>query len=155
MSDLFKDKEHLVRMAALFAVGIGLFLIARAALVPEGFGELGHYRTGALEDNRNVPLGYAGRATCSNPECHSDVLEARRGSRHEAVSCEACHGPLARHAEDPGALAPDRPDKKKVCLRCHLADAAKPAKFPQVDPKEHGGEGGCDECHKPHHPEIS
>lgn len=153
MSDLFKDKEHLVRMAALFVLGIGLFLIARAALVPKGFGEFGHYRTGALKDNRDVPLQYAGRAACA--DCHPEVVKARAGSQHQRVGCESCHGPLARHAEDPGALTPDRPDKRKVCLTCHLTDAAKPARFPQVDPKEHGGEGGCDECHKPHHPEIS
>jgi len=153
MTDLFKDREHLFRMAALFLVGLGVFLIVRAYLVPKGFGEYGHYRPGALEDNRSLPLHYAGRAACA--ECHSDVVDLRKGSKHERIGCESCHGPLAQHAADPDALTPKRPDKKKVCLTCHLTESAKPPRFPQVDPKEHGGSGGCDECHKPHHPEIS
>jgi hypothetical protein len=153
MSDLFRDKEHLVRMAALFAVGLGVFLVVRALMVPAGFGKYGHYREGALQDNRSVPIHYAGRKACE--ECHADVVEARRGSKHATVGCESCHGPLAAHAEDPGTLTPQLPDKRSICLVCHRADAAKPAGFPQVDPKEHAGDSTCDECHNAHHPEIS
>jgi hypothetical protein len=36
----FKDVAHLVRLAALFMGGLLVFGIARAQLVPEGFGTL-------------------------------------------------------------------------------------------------------------------
>jgi hypothetical protein len=38
MGRLFENKEHLVRMAALFAAGLVVFLVMQALLVPEGFG---------------------------------------------------------------------------------------------------------------------
>ena len=153
MKEMFKDREHLFRMAALFLGGLILFLIARAALVPKGFGEYGHYRPDALKENAARPIAFAGHKACE--ECHEDVVEARKGSRHATVHCESCHGPLAKHAEDPAALVPERPDRRTICLVCHRAEPAKPAAFPQVDPREHAGESACDECHSAHHPEIS
>jgi len=151
--DRFKDKEHLVRMAALFAVAFGLFLVMRAVLVPKGFGVYGHYRAGALADNASRPLHYAGRKACE--ECHTDIASLRKGSKHEKVACEACHGPLEEHASDPDKLKPQKPDAKSLCLRCHTENAAKPKGFPQVDPQDHGDGGPCSSCHKPHHPEVA
>ena len=153
MRGLFKDKEHLLRMAALFAVGVLVFVVARGLLVPEDFGVYGHFRAGALQDNRQRPPGFAGRAACG--DCHADVLEARAGSRHAGVGCEACHGALGRHAEEPEAMAPVKPDGAHVCLVCHVANVAKPKSFPQVDPAEHGDGQPCSDCHRPHHPEIA
>lgn len=152
MQELFKDREHLFRAALLFVGGLVLFLILRALLVPKGFGELGHYRTAAIEENRARAISFAGRKACE--ECHSDVVEARKGSKHATVGCESCHGPLAKHVEGGGDPKPERPDKRGICLRCHLAEAAKPIAFPQVNAKEHAGDSPCDECHKPHHPEM-
>ncbi len=62
MRELFKDKEHLVRMAGLFGVGLLVFVVLRGVLIPADFGELGHYRASALDDNRSVELKFAGRA---------------------------------------------------------------------------------------------
>jgi hypothetical protein len=154
MKGIFKDKEHLVRVAGLFVAGVVVFLLARAAFVPKGFGEYGHYRAGALDDNRNRPLAFAGRAACET--CHWDVADARKGSKHAGIGCETCHGPQAQHAnsDDPAKAKPKRPDPKTLCLRCHLENVAKPAKFPQVNPKDHGDGQPCTSCHKPHHPEI-
>lgn len=152
MGRLFKDKEHLVRMAALFAGGTLLFFVAKGLLVPKGFGVYGHYRAGALADNRGRTPAFAGRQACG--DCHADVIEARQGSEHATVGCEACHGALARHAEDPDANKPVKPEPARVCLVCHLENVAKPKGFPQVDPTEHGDGQPCNECHKPHHPEV-
>jgi hypothetical protein len=152
MSELFKDKEHLIRMAGLFVVGLAGFVLARGALVPADFGRYGHYRAGALDDNRGRPLHFAGRAACA--DCHDDVVRARTGSKHAAVGCEACHGALADHAADPGSVTPARPDAKTVCFVCHLPNVAKPRGFPQVDPREHGDSAPCNTCHQPHHPEV-
>ena len=53
------------------------------------------------------------------------------------MACEACHGPLATHANDPSALKPTLPNVADLCRRCHEKDAAKPKKFPQVVTAEH------------------
>jgi hypothetical protein len=156
MSGWFKDKEHLVRMASLFAVGIGAFLVLKFVFVPAGFGQYGHYRAGALADNRDPvrhPVRYAGRAACE--DCHGDVVEARKGSRHERIGCEACHGPSAKHASNPSDVKPVKPDPRAVCIRCHSASASRPKAFPQVVVDGHASEGPCTNCHKAHAPKIS
>ena len=100
MGVLFGHKGHLVRVAGLFVAGVLAFLVLQAFLVPKGFGVYGHYRAGALEENRARPVAFAGRAACV--ECHSDVPEAMKGGRHAAIRCEACHGPLAASRRGPG-----------------------------------------------------
>ena len=151
MNKFFRGKEHLVRMAALFAAGVLVFVIARAVFVPKGFGLYGHYRAGALADNRSRPVSYAGRAACG--DCHTDKRDELAKGKHAGIGCETCHGPLARHADDPSALKPVKPEPKTLCVRCHLANVAKPAKFPQIDPKSHMDGGDCHACHASHAPD--
>jgi len=156
MSGWFEDKGHLVRMASIFAAGIVVFLVLQAAFVPPGFGVYGHFRAGALDDNRDPalhPIRFAGRAACE--DCHADVVQARAGSRHARIGCEACHGPSAVHAADPAASKGVRPDPRAVCIRCHSASASKPKGFPQVAVAEHAADGPCTACHRPHAPKIS
>ncbi len=150
MGGVFGHKGHLVRVAALFAAGIAVFLVLQALLVPKGFGAYGHYRPGALDDNRARALVHAGRAACV--ECHADVWETLQKGKHGHVHCEACHGPLARHAEDPAAGKAVKPDPKLLCVRCHQENVARPAKFPQVDAAGHSGGESCTTCHKAHDP---
>jgi len=153
MRRMFQDKEHLVRMAGLFAAGVAVFFVLRLALVPADFGKHGHYRGGALDDNRARPLVYGGHERCEG--CHTDVVEARHQGGHEGVRCEACHGPLAAHAESPGDVRPARPDPQRICLTCHLANAGKPRGFPQVSVPDHAEAGACGDCHVPHAPRLS
>jgi hypothetical protein len=150
LRDLFGHGAHLVRVAAIFAAAVVLFLGLKVLLVPAGFGVYGHFRAGALDDNRTRPLVHAGRQACV--ECHADVPQAARGGPHERIHCEACHGPLGRHAEDPTAAKGERPDSRTICLRCHEPNVAKPARFPRVEPKEHSGGEACVSCHTPHNP---
>jgi len=153
MQRFLKDREHLVRMAGLFLVGLVLFLVMQFLLVPKDFYKLGHFRAGALADNAARPVVFAGRQACES--CHPDVVEARKGSRHGMIGCEACHGALAKHADDPGSLKPTRPDARTLCLVCHREDVAKPKSFKQVNPQEHMAGEPCISCHKPHHPEMA
>ena len=146
-----RDGGHLLRVLLLFAVGAVSFVVAQRLFVPKGFGTLGHYRVGALADNRSFPVVFAGRAACE--ECHTDVAEARKGGRHERIGCEACHGPLARHAEDQ-SVKPVRPDGRDLCLGCHAELVGRPAKFPQVQAKEHAPDGACIDCHAAHKPDV-
>lgn len=152
MAHNFRDYEHLLRLAGLFAVGIVVFIVVGAFLIPDDFGVYGHFRAGALDDNREHPLRFAGIQACA--DCHDDVVADRVGGGHEGVRCEACHGPLAAHAEDPSALEPVVPDAGTVCLKCHLPAMAKRARFPQVDPVEHADSEPCDTCHIAHAPRM-
>jgi len=147
-----RDSAHLIRVAALFALGITLFLIARAFLLPSDFGRYGQYRAGALDDARARPIAYAGQVACV--ECHSDVGDERKAGSHAHVACESCHGPLARHASGDDTTTPARPDGRTTCMRCHLASPSKPAAFPQIVLKDHADEGPCIACHKPHAPKL-
>ena len=150
MSSRWKDSEHLLRLAGLFAAGTLMFLVVQAVLVPSDFGEVGHYRTGALAENRERPLIHAGEQACV--ECHADITEARAANQHRAVRCEGCHGPHAKHAM--GEAKATRPEATPLCVSCHGANPARPAGFPQVNVKEHAGGETCVSCHTAHAPRI-
>ena len=152
MSGRFRDIEHVVRAAVLFAVGFVAFAIIRWALVPADFGVYGFYRAGALADNQARPVKYAGQTLCL--DCHTDVGDTRKGSRHAAINCEACHGPMARHASGNFDVKPQALNPRLLCLQCHTKGVGKPGFFPQIVPADHGGDGPCTDCHKPHHPKI-
>ena len=149
----FKDGAHLVLLLAALLAGIAVFLVVRQSVVPEGFGLYGHYRAGALKDNRAKKVSYAGRSVCAG--CHYDTDEVLLAGKHVRVSCETCHGPQAVHAADPAVLKPPRPKVAGLCQRCHEADSAKPKHFPQVASASHSGGEACNACHKPHSPGLA
>jgi hypothetical protein len=148
-----KDAGHLFRLAAVFLIGILAFLGIRGFLVPRSFGQYGHYRGDALADLAARPINYAGHQACET--CHSDVLDKKKDGRHAHVNCEACHGPLAKHADDPASVQPPKLDTAVLCVRCHEANAAKPRSFPQVASADHSSGLPSDTCHQPHSPAIT
>ncbi len=152
MPNRFRDFEHVLRMAVVFAIGIAAFLVWRSWMVAPDFGRYGHFRAGALDDGMARPIVYAGHAVCL--ECHGDVGEVRAAGRHAHVACEACHGPLAQHAAGEGEK-PARPQALALCPVCHAARQGKPATFPQVVVQDHMGDTPCTECHQAHNPHIS
>jgi len=152
MRELFRDSEHLVRLLLLFAAGTLLFLVARALLVPAGFGDYGHFRAGAITDNAARAPRFAGRTACA--ECHDEVVADKAGGAHAGVGCESCHGALGVHAADPDAQIPELPRVETLCVRCHEANHARPAGFPQVEPAAHAEGASCTECHEPHRPDA-
>jgi hypothetical protein len=131
---------------------MGIFLGVRAAVIPKDFGKYGHYRPAALDLVRSRPIAYAGQETCVM--CHDDQAKVRASGKHAHVSCEACHGPLAKHADDPEANVPKLPEVADLCRRCHEKDAAKPKSFRQVVTAEHSGGMACNSCHVPHNPHL-
>jgi len=149
---LFKDIEHLIRLAAVIAIALVAFVILRAAVVPRSFGEYGHYRGAAVGEIASRPVAFAGHDTCE--VCHTDVVDQKKLGKHAVVACEACHGAQARHADDPSSVQPAKLDTTVICARCHEANAAKPKNFPQVATADHSGGVACDTCHQPHRPKI-
>jgi hypothetical protein len=152
MRKLLHDSGHLIRPALVILAALVLFVVLRQAVIPKAFGQYGHYRPGALDQIKQRPISYAGQQQCVM--CHEEQSRARAEGKHARVACEGCHGPLAKHAEDPGALIPKLPDVAVLCVRCHEKDSAKPHAFPQVASAEHSGGMVCNTCHKPHNPKL-
>jgi len=149
---LFKDTEHLARLAVVIVIALFAFVILRAAVVPASFGQYGHYRGAAIAETAARPIAFAGHDACE--ACHTDVVEQKKQGRHVVIACEACHGPLAKHADDPSSVTPPKLDTAILCARCHEANSAKPKGFPQVVTADHSGGIACDTCHQPHRPKI-
>jgi cytochrome c7-like protein len=146
----FKDAEHLLRVALVFTVVAIVFVVVRAVLVPRSFGEYGHYRGNAIQEVAAQPIGFAGHETCE--VCHTEVVDVKSKGKHAGVNCEACHGALAVHANDPSGVQPAKLDTAVLCVRCHEANGARPKDFPQVVSQEHSSGSSCETCHQPHSP---
>src|SRR5215471_4240786 len=114
MKDFLRNAEHLIRVALLLALGLVAFLAVRRFVVPSDFGKYGHFRPGSMDDVRARPIKFAGRAACE--ACHSDQVEEKSKGKHVNLGCEACHGPLARHVEDPTTVVPQLPDTAVLCV---------------------------------------
>ena len=152
MRRLFRDSAHLIRPALVLLAGLGIFLVLRAGIVPKDFGKYGHYRAGALGMVSALPISYAGHGQCIL--CHDQEAKVHGGGKHATVACEACHGALAKHADDPTTNVPKLPDVANLCRRCHEKDSAKPKGFPQVDTVAHSQGMVCNNCHQPHNPQL-
>ena len=148
-----KDAGHLFRFAGLFVLAFVVFLVIRGYVVPKSFGQYGHYRGAAIAEIGARPVKYAGHEACET--CHTDQAESKSKGKHAQVNCEACHGALAKHAEDPAAVTPVKPDSAVLCARCHTATGAKPKGFRQVNPAEHSNGVPCATCHQPHNPAMT
>jgi hypothetical protein len=146
---VFKDAGHLFRFAGLFVLAFLIFLVVRHYIVPKSFGQYGHYRGASIGEIAARPVKFAGHETCET--CHSDEAAKKSSGKHTHVNCEACHGALASHADDP-SIMPVLPDTAVLCARCHTASAAQPKGSPQVDPASHYPGTPCNTCHQPHSP---
>ena len=153
MKGFLRSSEHLIRVVLLLALGTVGFLLIKRAGTPAEFGKYGHFRPGSMDDVRARPIKFAGREACE--ACHSDQVDAKSKGKHVNVGCEACHGPLGQHAQDPGSVVPKLPDTAVLCVLCHEANSAKPKSFPQVVSADHSAGLACHTCHKPHNPRIA
>jgi uncharacterized CHY-type Zn-finger protein len=147
-----RDVEHLLRVALVFAIGAIAFVVVRTILVPRSFGEYGHYRGNAIAEIAAQPVKFAGHQSCES--CHADVAGVKSKGMHVSVNCEACHGALAKHADDPTTVVPPKLDTAVLCVRCHEANGARPKDFPQIVVKRHNAGLSCETCHQPHSPLI-
>lgn len=127
-----------------------MLLILRHRFVPETFGELGHYRSAAVDSALAQPVRYAGLQACV--ECHAEEGEIKARSFHRGLSCEVCHGAAYQHANDPGSGVPQIPKERGACLYCHEYLPSRPTGFPQIIERLHNPMQACTGCHNPHDP---
>lgn len=140
----------IARLALVAVVAVLVLLAVRARLVPDTFGDIGHYRAASLDDAAALEPHYGGLALCA--ECHVDEAEVKAASFHRGLTCEGCHGAAAAHANDPTSSTPHIPTGRTECLRCHEFLAARPTGFPQIIERLHNPLEDCAVCHDPHDP---
>lgn len=140
-------KRHLIILAILIAA----FVVFQQLMIPESFGELGHYRANSLEDNELFDIHYAGQESCY--ECHEDISDLKEMDLHYDLSCETCHGPGTDHNLSPDSVELFIPDDRNFCGLCHAKNTARneDAVF-QIESKEHNPDKNCTYCHNPHAP---
>jgi hypothetical protein len=142
-----KMPPQIVRLVLLTLAIVGSYMVARAFLTPQTFGQYGWYRGAALGEIASRTPVFAGKQACD--ECHSDISKKMAQFEHKTLSCEACHGVSKDHAEDPD-ISPVKLSGSH-CIRCHEANPSRPKWFAQIVVKDHYS-GKCTDCHLPHAP---
>ena len=142
--------SQLKRLLLLFAIFIGLFLIVRHFLIPDSFGQYGHYRGDALLDNLDKQKVYANTEDCGY--CHDDILAMLSADMHAGISCLTCHGPGLEHIDNPEPSNIIKESSREFCGRCHALNPSRPNDvIVQVDINTHNIEKeNCIDCHNPH-----
>lgn len=141
---------QLKRLIPLFIVFIGLFLIVRQLLIPDSFGQYGHYRGDALLEIASQEMKVANKAMCV--DCHYDVQEIIENDVHAELSCIICHGAGLDHVEYPETDNIEKVGGRELCGSCHGLNPARPIDMIfQVDLSTHNPEfENCTDCHHPH-----
>lgn len=142
--------EQLKRLLPAFAIFIFLFLVIRHFLIPDSFGQFGHYRGDALKENADIEQIYTTKEACF--DCHADIQEMLEADVHSEISCLSCHGPGLEHGNNPEADNIEKEGSREFCGRCHGINPARPADMIfQIDIQEHHSERkNCIDCHNPH-----
>lgn len=146
----FYIPPQIPRLLIAFSIFITLFLLARHFLVPDTFGQYGHYRGASLIDASEVEIKYAGQNACF--ECHQDIQDAKAADVHSDIHCETCHGPGQKHIVSGEAGDIFKSESRESCTICHAVNAAKRNAIFQIDPEKHNVGKNCIECHNPHQP---
>jgi hypothetical protein len=140
-------KRHLIILALLILI----FIVARHLLIPESFGDLGHYRANSLGDNELLEMHYAGQEACT--DCHEEVAYLKETDQHKTMSCESCHGPSYMHCDDMEPSKTFLPTGRDFCLKCHAFHSARKQDIIiQIESESHYPEYDCKNCHNPHAP---
>lgn len=145
-----KIPEQITRILIVIVLFVASFFIARTLLTPDDFGEIGHFRSSAIQDIISQNIQYTGIEECG--DCHDEILEMRNGGFHKNLSCEICHGPAIKHIEDEDYQLP-APRERGYCPLCHEYLPSRPTGFPQIIATRHNPMKSCINCHDPHSPE--
>jgi hypothetical protein len=148
MKRLFAMPPQLIRLVLLTIAIVCTYFSARYLLVPQSFGQYGHFRGAAIQEIAAREPFWSGRNTCDN--CHGEIVKKLKKAEHQGLSCETCHGPAKAHVENPEVKLPKL--SYSQCVRCHEASASRPKWLHQVTPTKHYTGQVCTECHVPHQP---
>ena len=139
------------RLLLSFIAFVSIFILIRHFLIPDSFGENGHYRSYSVIENKTKTLFYKGDEACN--ECHPDVFELSESDLHSEVSCESCHSPKIDATTECQINPPIVEGTIIFCAQCHEMNLGRLKKgVPQLDIEEHKGDQNCIECHNPHAP---
>jgi hypothetical protein len=157
--------SHLYRLAFLLVIAFAVFVSAILVITPDSWNYEVWFRGDSLIDNEAEPLAYGGITDIASRKrnqacksCHAEETRQLKKRKHKTVSCEACHGALADHAQDEKKIAAAPIDTSRwQCLNCHAPLISRPETFPQfIDeiPKHKKLEEGapCLKCHEAHDP---
>jgi hypothetical protein len=142
--------EQVKRLAIVIGSLVVAALIVRFYIIPPKFTDRDQHRASTVEREIAKPVKFAGSRACQ--DCHEDITVKKAKGFHKTLSCEGCHGPAVRHAEDPSAAKPSAPRDRKFCPVCHAYDPSRPTGFPQINPTAHNPIKPCITCHNPHDP---
>ena len=154
--------SHIFKIVLVLVVVIAAGVVVRGMVLPKNFGQYGHYRAGAIEDEINRPIRNGTNASCL--VCHPYIRQMHLNGVHHTVSCEFCHGPVADHVKDGKVigLLPKKQGKeiKRLCLRCHNQiirarprESIKMVKMPDHPKQKHVRlDHNCNQCHNVHAP---
>jgi hypothetical protein len=145
-----KIPEQVSRLAIVFGALAVMVLALRFVVIPRAYFSSAIHQAQTVRREASRTLVYAGMTVCQ--ECHSDVYETKLSGYHRNLSCETCHGPSAKHVENPEAVKPPAPRDRTFCPVCHAYDPARPTGFPQINPESHNPGVPCFSCHNPHDP---
>lgn len=144
--------KHVVRLLSLMAIGVVVALVARWFVLPESFGQFGHYRPGSVVDNASLEPVHLTSARCE--KCHDDRYGEWSASNHKSVACETCHGAGKGHPKGGKPTLPIVEDTIRHCSLCHESTVGRPAAQPQIVLAGHAPGEQCKGCHNPHSPKI-
>ncbi len=155
---MMNDTKHIWRLFILVFIGIAAFMVGRILFVPNTFGIFGHYRASNVAEQKAFPVILQGPESCE--PCHADEFDLWKNSAHKTIICEDCHAPYGSHIRNDDKYANMEINHSfELCMRCHQQLAARPDKFPQIDPLDHLaefklslGDTVCLSCHSPHDP---
>ncbi len=151
------------RLLLLLLAAVSAAAVVRGLLVPEGFGEQGHFRAAAPAEAAAREPVLQGKQVCAT--CHAEQLQKHERDAHVGVQCESCHGRGDAHVAARRSGAPPaqghifRELEQSNCLACHRRLAARPKLFPTIEVAAHFALVGvkdpktpCQSCHDPHAP---
>ena len=142
--------EQVHRLAIVIGAIVVATLVARFVVIPRSLVSQDLHEASTVQRELLKPIKFAGSTACQM--CHGEVAERSRGGYHKTLSCEGCHGPATKHAENPMSGKPPAPRDRKSCPVCHVYDPSRPTGFPQINLTAHNPLKPCIECHNPHNP---
>ena len=150
-------RRHITRLLTIIGVVVVGFIVVRSLLIPDSFGEYGHFRGANLKEQMAISPLYQGADQCK--ECHQSQYSDWQESGHLSVTCEVCHGHWEIHNGNLKTMT--AVTTSDACLICHQKLAGRPETLSQIESfvqhltdQELSEEDatGCVDCHDPHAP---